>query len=151
VLKEFPAPKFCTYTLLQYISYGNQLFYSPPKQPMTMKNMILILFLLVGTAVYAQKTQVSTTPVGNEPLLKENTVLTELSAKVNAASAAAASGSRTTAAQSQADLKAACDAYRAELTKQISTSTNAEVTAALNRELSAVNIISPADAQPKAR
>lgn len=116
--------------------------------PLPMKNMMFVLFLLIGGAAFAQ--QAATQPVGNEVKLKSNAVLAELAAKVNAANdavKASATGSRASGQEAQAGLKAACDAYRAELNKQLGTATDAETINALKREIAAVNVLSPAAAQ----
>ena len=120
-----------------------------------MKNMLFVLLLLVGGTAYAQQAQQAKKAVGNESLLQENTTLNDLAAKVNAAQdavAASTSGSRAQGAEAQANLKTACDAYRAELKKQIAASTSETLTAALNRELAAVNLLSPeSEATPAKR
>ena len=102
---------------------------------------LLFLFVLLGSGLFAQSENKTTTPLGNEPLLQQITLLKEQAGKTNAAYAnvlAAASGSRATGAAAAIALNDACNAYLAELKKQATTTTDAATQEAIARELALV-------------
>lgn len=115
-----------------------------------MKNMLFVLFLLVGSTAFAQDAQQAAKPVGNEPLLNQVTNLNSLANDVNTAQAAvkaSAVQARAKAVEANAAFSAACNNYRDALKKELASATDAELINALNRELAAVELlINPAPA-----
>ncbi|MDQ3110795.1 MAG: hypothetical protein M3R17_12950 [Bacteroidota bacterium] len=99
---------------------------------------LLLLFVLIGTGLLAQSDNKTTTPVGNEPLLQQISLLKEQATKTNSAYTqlfAAATGSRSTYAIAVTGLNDACIAYIAELKKQSSSANDKAVNDALAREI----------------
>lgn len=100
---------------------------------------LLFLFVLLGTGLFAQSENKIVTPVGNEVLLQQINSLKEKASNINAAFEnlrAAASGSRSSSALAVTALNDACNAYIAELNNQQPSS--ADVKEAISREITAV-------------
>lgn len=102
---------------------------------------LLFLFMLLGTGLFAQSGNETLTLVGKEALLQQNAQLKEQANNVNSAYAklvAAASGSRSSSAAAITELNDACNVYLAELKKQQSSSADVKFNEAISREIAAV-------------
>lgn len=102
---------------------------------------LLFLFVLLGTGLFAQSENKTSILVGNEVLLQQNIQLKEQATNVNAAYdklRAAATGSRSSYVVATTELNDACNIYLAELQKQSANTVNAEFNAAISREIATV-------------
>lgn len=112
---------------------------------MRKKRVLFLLFILLGTGLFAQSENKPATPVGNDSFLQVVTPLNEKAAKVNAAYyqvLAAATGSRSVYVTATAALNDACNAYLAELQKiEASNAYNADLRLAATREQATVRKI----------
>jgi hypothetical protein len=102
---------------------------------------LLFLFVLLGSGLFAQSENNTTTPAGHEPLLQQIAVLKAQAVKTNDAYVnvlAAATGSRASGAAAVTALNDACNVYLAELKTQAAATTDAATQAALAREIALV-------------
>lgn len=103
---------------------------------------LLFLFILLGTGLFAQSDNKPATLIGNEPLLNNVVQLKEHAKNVNAAYdklRASTTGSRSTYAVAIAALNDACNNYLAELKKQQALSTSgSEINEAITHETATV-------------
>jgi hypothetical protein len=106
---------------------------------------LLFLFVLTGTLMFAQSETKTATLVGNDALLQQISSLKDNAGKVNAAYdhlRASGAGSRSTYAIAVAELNDACNAYIAELSKQRAAQPyNTAFHDAASREIAAVKKI----------
>lgn len=104
--------------------------------------MIVFLLVFFGAGLAAQNTAGTKMPVGNDPLLQQIASVKNLSDNVNAAYEKVKSSvqsSRAAGIQARTEFNQACDAYSAELQKQLDQcKNNASLQDAIVREMEQV-------------